>query len=40
MEPMLVEPMGDTAAVETILQLTHAVVVERRALGRLSHGRL
>jgi hypothetical protein len=37
---MLLEAVGDTAAVEAVLQLTHAVVVEGGAIDRVGHGGL
>src|ERR1700731_1232123 len=37
---MLFEAVGDTAAVEAVLQLAHAVVVERGAVDRVGHGGL
>ena len=37
-EAMLLEAVGDAAAVETILQLTHAVVVKRGTVDRVGHG--
>ena len=37
---MLLEAVGDAAAVETVLQLTHAVVVEGGAVDRVGHGDL
>jgi hypothetical protein len=39
-EAMLLESVGDTTAVEAILQFTHAVVVERGAVDRVGHGSL
>jgi len=39
-EAMLLEAVGDAAAVETVLQLTHAVVVEGGAVDRVGHGDL
>jgi hypothetical protein len=39
-EAMLLEGVRDTASVEAILQLTHAVVIERGAVDRVGHGRL
>jgi len=39
-EAMLLQGVGDTAAVEPVLQLTHAVVVERGAVDRVDHGGL
>src|SRR5216684_4495455 len=37
-EAMLLEAVGDTAAVQAVLQLTHAVVVEGGAVDRVGHG--
>src|ERR1700731_3826 len=39
-EAMLLEAVGDTAAVVAVLQLTHAVVVEGGAVDRIGHGGL
>jgi hypothetical protein len=39
-EAMLLEAVGDTAAVEAVLQFTHAVVVEGGAVDRVGHGGL
>src|ERR1700730_7833819 len=39
-EAMLLEAVGDTAAVEAVLQLAHAVVVEGGAVDRVGHGGL
>ena len=38
MEAVLLEAVGDTAAVQAVLQLTHAVVVEGGAVDRVGHG--
>jgi hypothetical protein len=40
MKPMLLEAIGDTPAIETVLQLAHAVVIEGGAVDRLGHGGL
>src|SRR6267378_5411719 len=37
-EAVLLEAVGDTAAVEAVLQLTHAVVVEGGTVDRVGHG--
>ncbi len=34
---MFLEPVGDTAAIEAVLQLTHAVMVERGTLDQVGH---
>ena len=37
MEAMLLKAIGDAAAIEAVLQLAHAVMVEGRAVGRVGH---
>jgi hypothetical protein len=37
-EAVLLEAVGDAAAVEAVLQFTHSVVVEGSALDRVGHG--
>src|SRR5690349_14768840 len=37
MEPMLLQPVGDTAPIEAVLQLTHAIVVEGGAIDGIGH---
>jgi hypothetical protein len=39
-EAMLLEAVGDTAAVEAVLQFTHAFMVEGSAVVRVGHGSL